>query len=219
MSQPLHQKMKQKAQSARKESWISAAVLPDSLKADNYQADCLSFLNRNGTDGPNLLKSLKKASMSTAKSEKFWLWKENQLGTGRWDRFLSAFEWIKQLPTGWICRQNEKLLKTAKWVNIYENKPCQHKRKRWIREIDKFSLTLRHKFPTYKPLDHEWIRIKKRRMQPSLIWVKTFFWRVLESKPAELVEETQLFAAKECSPIPAPSLLIQVNLQDVLQTR
>lgn len=119
-----------KAQSAPQGVVDSAAVLPDSLKADNYRLIVVFFSIGMGTDGPNLLKFEESIGEYSKEIGKNFDYERTNWGReGETDFCLRLNELSSSQQAEFVARTRE-LLKTAKWVNIYENKPCQHKRKR-----------------------------------------------------------------------------------------
>ena len=108
----------------------STVIVVGSLKADNYRLIVVFYSIGMGTDGPSLLKfeeSIGDYSKEIGKN--FDYERANWGREGETDFCLRLNELSATQQTEFVSKTKE-LLKSAKWVNIYENKPCQHKRRR-----------------------------------------------------------------------------------------
>ncbi len=102
----------------------------DSSNADNYRLTVVFFSIGMGTDGPNLLKFEESIGKYAGEIGKTIDYERTNWGReGETDFCLRLNELNASQQAEFVARTKE-LLKTAKWVNIYENRPCQHKRKR-----------------------------------------------------------------------------------------
>ncbi|HRH67214.1 MAG TPA: hypothetical protein PLU53_13005 [Bacteroidia bacterium] len=105
-------------------------VVTDSLAPDTYRLTVVFFSIGMGTDGPSLLRFEESIGTYSAEIGKNIDYERANWGReGETDFCLRLNELSSAQQAEFVARTKE-LLKSAKWVNIYENKPCQHKRPR-----------------------------------------------------------------------------------------